>query len=118
MAIVAEITIEKSGKELKDEKKPPPTGNIVVFGDADFILNKYFEFLGNKDLFLNIVHWMTEDEPLISIRKKKKPSREEMTPFYLSPVHSRMIFIGIVVLQPILVLAIGIVVAWRRRQKG
>jgi len=61
---------------------------------------------------------MTEDEPLITIRKKKKLDPEDTAPVFLSPIHSRMIFIGVVILQPILVLAIGIVVAWRRRQKG
>jgi hypothetical protein len=29
-----------------------------------------------------------------------------------------MIFVGIVIMQPALILAIGIVVAWRRRQKS
>jgi len=110
----------KGGKEAGatgEGKKAPPAGSLVVFGDSDFLVNKYFQLLGNKDLFLNTVHWMTEDEALISLRQKR-PSAEEQTPFYLSPMHARMIFIWVVIFQPVLVLAIGIVVAWRRRQKG
>ena len=134
MAMVAEIKAAKAqeesgegaGSDLKNEeeagkigdgKKASSVGRVVVFGDSDFLLNKYFQLLGNKDLFLNTVHWMTEDESLISLRKKKA-SPEESTPFYLSPIHARMIFIWVVLFQPVLVLAIGIVVAWRRRQSG
>ena len=102
---------------IGNDKKAPSAGRMVVFGDSDFLVNKYFGLLGNKDLFLNTVHWMTEDESLITLRKKRA-SPEESTPFYLSPIHARMIFIWVVIFQPVLVLAIGIVVAWRRRQKG
>jgi len=134
VAMVAEIkaakakeeSVEEAGSDSKNEeeagkigdgKEAAPVGRIVVFGDSDFLLNKYFQLLGNKDLFLNTVHWMTEDESLITLRKKKA-SPEESTPFYLSPIHARMIFIWVVLFQPILVLAIGVVVAWRRRQNG
>ena len=133
VAVVGEIKKEKSRKkpeskvdtnlkgpnkaERKEKGNSSITGKVVVFGDSDFLVNKYFELLGNKDLFLNTVHWMTESEPLITIRKKK-PSQEKNTPFYLSPIHARMIFIGVVIFQPVLILAIGIAVIWRRRQKG
>lgn len=106
-----------NNSEGKGEEGPSITGKLVVFGDSDFLLNKYFELLGNKDLIMNTIHWMTEDEPLITIRRKK-PSQEELAPVFLSPLQSRIIFIGVVIFQPILILAVGIVVAWRRRQKG
>lgn len=124
VALVGQISVEKLKEELEDkgdektaEDNKTKVGRVVVFGDSDFLLNHYFELLGNKDLFMNTVHWMTEDESLITIRRKK-PSGEEAGPVYLSPLHSRMIFIGVVILQPIIVIAIGIVVAWRRRQRG
>jgi heme/copper-type cytochrome/quinol oxidase subunit 2 len=60
---------------------------------------------------------MTEDEALISIRPKQL-AEGQAVPMYLSPIHSRMIFIGIVILLPVIVVAIGMVVAWRRRQRG
>jgi ABC-type uncharacterized transport system involved in gliding motility auxiliary subunit len=119
VAIVAEIKKEKSPQEntKNEETKKLKNGKIVVFGDADFLLNQYFELLGNKDLFLNTIHWMTEDESLITIRKKK-PSQEDLNPVFLSQIQSRMIFIGVVILQPLIILAIGMVIAWRRKQRG
>lgn len=127
VAAVSEVRVASAGnKSNGEETKPeqvrrtgdrPRTGKIVVFGDSDFLRNWYFDLLGNKDLFLNTTHWMAEDELLISIRKKE-PSKEDLAPVYLSPMHSRLIFIGIVILQPVFVLTGGVVVAWRRRRKG
>ena len=106
VAVVSEV----GGEE---EKK----GRVVVFGDSDFLLNWYFGLAGNKDLFLNTVHWMTESESLISIRRKES-SPEDSLPVYLEPMNARLIFMGIVILQPLAVLAAGGVIAWRRRRKG
>ena len=108
---------KKGIKENKEDEKPSAFGKMVVFGDSDFLINGYFGLLGNKDLFMNTVHWITENESLITIRKKK-PSREDLAPVYLSPISSRIIFIGVVIFLPIVIIAIGMVVAWRRRQKG
>lgn len=128
VAVVAETRIETPKQTSKTQapgspapeapSAPPIAGKVVVFGDSDFLLNRYLSLLGNKDFIMNTVHWMTEDEPLISIRDKKSASSEDAKPFFLSPVHSRLILIGTVILQPLFVLAIGMVVAWKRRQKG
>lgn len=99
------------------ESNPSMAGRMIVFGDSDFLLNHYFELRGNKDLFINCVHWMTDDESLISIPKKQH-SAEQTAPMFISPISARMIFIGSVILLPIIVAVIGIVVAWRRRQRG
>ncbi|HPD61660.1 MAG TPA: Gldg family protein, partial [Thermodesulfobacteriota bacterium] len=119
IAMVGEIKKEQPSQEGKKDEKTdqPKSGKMVVFGDADFLLNQYFELLGNKDLFLNTIHWMTEEESLITIRQKK-PSAEDERPVFLSQIQSRIIFIGVVILQPIIILAVGMVVAWRRRQRG
>jgi len=104
---------KKDEEKMKDSKK----GKIVVFGDSDFLTNRYFELLGNKDLFLNTIHWLTEEESLITVRKKK-PSVGSESPVFLSQLQARMVFIGIVIIQPVIILTIGMMVAWRRRQRG
>ncbi|MBN2468688.1 MAG: Gldg family protein [Deltaproteobacteria bacterium] len=130
VAMVGEIPIQRTenentpGDNNRTEAGSPASSDatdinakIVIFGDSQFLLNQYIELMGNKDLFLNTIHWMTEEESLISIRKKK-PSQEDLAPVYISPMSARMIFIGVVVFLPVIVVAIGLVVAWRRRQKG
>lgn len=50
-------------------------GRVVVVGSVDWasaaMLNRY----GNRDLFLNMVNWMSADEDLISIRPKEPEDR-------------------------------------------
>jgi len=124
VAAVSEIDLSEPSDSEEDQQKDRtrnqkkgPEGKVVVFGDADFLMNFYFELMGNKDLFINTIHWMTESESLISIRRKE-PTAEDLAPVYLGPMQARLIFIGIVIIQPIAVLALGLVVAWKRRRKG
>ena len=43
---------------------------MVVLGDSDFLSNYYINLMGNKDLFLNCVGWLTQQENAIAIRPK------------------------------------------------
>jgi ABC-type uncharacterized transport system involved in gliding motility auxiliary subunit len=58
-----------------DPTKPPdpneaakPEARVVVFGDSEFAANAYLGFSGNKDLFMNTLGWLSQQENLISIR--------------------------------------------------
>ena len=84
---------------------------IVVVGDSDFASNSYFGFSGNKDLFLNMVSWLGEQEELISIRPKMPQDRRVS----LTRAQSRFLFYLLVVFLPLGMLASGGVVWWRRR---
>jgi ABC-2 type transport system permease protein len=85
---------------------------IVAFGDSDFAANQFFEMLGNRDLIVNAVNELAGDEILIA-------SRERMTAegaaFYVTDQQARRAFMLAVVLEPGLMLAIGLVVFARRR---
>ncbi|NLN59980.1 MAG: GldG family protein [Deltaproteobacteria bacterium] len=107
--------LPESGQQGKSGPSPF-RGRLVVFGSSEFIANQFISLAGNRDLFMNTVRYLTEDRPLIVI--KKNLAAGDKAPLILQPVHARMVFIGIVVLQPTLIMAIGIVVAWRRRQKS
>ena len=52
------------------------TSKIVVFGDVDFATNFHINSVGNRDLVLNSVNWLTEDFTLASVRPKAITSRE------------------------------------------
>ena len=45
-----------------------------VFGDSDFVTNGYLGIPGNRDLFLNTVNWLAQQENLISIRPREAGS--------------------------------------------
>jgi ABC-type uncharacterized transport system involved in gliding motility auxiliary subunit len=83
----------------------------VVAGSADFISNAILGFNGNRDLFLNMMAWLSSDEDLISIR----PRDPEERPVELTPTQLRLIFYLSLVVVPLAVVAGGLGVWWRRR---
>jgi ABC-type uncharacterized transport system involved in gliding motility auxiliary subunit len=54
---------------------PKPETRLVVFGDSDFAANSGLNIQGNRDLFMNIVGWLSQQESLISIRPKDADDR-------------------------------------------
>ena len=47
----------------------------MVFGDSDFASNAVLGITGNKDMFMNTVGWLSQQENLISIRPKEADDR-------------------------------------------
>ena len=43
----------------------------MVIGDSDFAANAGLGIQGNRDLFMNTVGWLSQQENLISIRPRK-----------------------------------------------
>jgi len=67
VAMVAAKSLgEPDPKKLSDEAR------LVVFGDSDWVNNKYHGMQGNGDLILNTVNWLAEEEDRISIRPKTR----------------------------------------------
>ena len=44
-----------------------PGGKLIVFGDENFIANKWFNRLGNSKLAVNAVDWMFEENNMLNI---------------------------------------------------
>ncbi|MDW7759146.1 MAG: Gldg family protein [Acidobacteriota bacterium] len=97
--------------EEPDLPHPDSEGRIAVFGDSDFITNRYFNFSGNGNFFLNTVNWLTEEADLISIQPRTAAPRT----LRLTPSQGRLIFFTSVVVLPLAVLLLGLSVWLRRR---
>ena len=50
-------------------------GRFVVVGSSNWVSNNILRFNGNRDLFLNMMNWLSSDEDLISIRPKEPEDR-------------------------------------------
>ena len=111
LTIAAAVTLEMDIKKGRKEKKEK--SRMVVFGDSDFANNSYLNVLGNKDLFLNTLNWLAEEEDLISIR----PKDTDYNPVALSKTEGRIIFLVPVVIIPALILIVGISVLSLKRWK-
>ncbi|HEV3486025.1 MAG TPA: hypothetical protein VG106_11495, partial [Vicinamibacterales bacterium] len=90
---------------------PKPETRIAVFGDSDFATNGFLGIRGNRDLFLNTVSWLAQQENLIAIRPKD-PEDRRIT--LTRDQHTRIFWLTIFII-PGLILFAGIQTWWRRR---
>jgi ABC-type uncharacterized transport system involved in gliding motility auxiliary subunit len=88
-----------------------PPGRFVVVGGSLWVGNNFIRFNGNRDMFLNMINWLTADEDLISIRPKSPEDR----PLNLSPQKLNAVFWLSVVIFPLSVVGFGLAAWWKRR---
>jgi ABC-type uncharacterized transport system involved in gliding motility auxiliary subunit len=112
-AVSAPATTEP--QPTADGQKPDDTAKpetrIVVFGDSDFVSNGFIGIPGNRDLFLNSVNWLAQQENLIAIRPRD-PEDRRVT---LTSDQERLVFWLTVVVIPGAILLAGVQAWWRRR---
>jgi ABC-type uncharacterized transport system involved in gliding motility auxiliary subunit len=84
---------------------------IVVVGGASFLANAYSGNGGNMDLGINMVNWLTNEEALIVTQ----PRANKDGMITLSTRELTVISIGLVIALPLLLLVVGGVIWWRRR---
>lgn len=92
-----------------DDKKPET--RVAVVGDSDFAANYAVGIQGNRDLFLNTVNWLAQQENLIAIRPKA-PSDRRIT---LTARQQTGVFWLSLLVVPALALA-GAFFTWSRRR--
>ena len=127
-ASLATTNLNSSSVNIKDpkNKKGPLTiaaagtyntgkensqGRFVVVGSSSWIANGFIDVVGNSDLALNAINWLSSDEDLISIRPKEQEDRRiTMTGAQLSWVRAVSQF-----LLPAIVVIAGIGVWLKRR---
>lgn len=90
-----------------------PQGRFVVVGTSYAAENSILgsRQLGNRDLFVNMVNWLSSDEDLISIRPKSREDR----PVNLTTQRMQATFWFGVVVLPLLVVGTGFFTWWKRR---
>ena len=95
----------------KPEEPPKPETRLVVFGDSDFASNSGLNVPGNRDLFMNSVNWLAQQENLIAIRPRD-PQDRRVT---LTRDQQFRIFLITVLGIPGIILLAGVQSWWRRR---
>ena len=108
-APAAEAPPPAAGAKPADDRKPET--RIAVIGDSDFAANFGLGIQGNRDLFLNTVNWLAQQENLISIRPKE-PEDRRIT--LTADQQTRILYLSIFII-PGLVIAAGVASWWRRR---
>jgi ABC-type uncharacterized transport system involved in gliding motility auxiliary subunit len=110
-APAAEAPADAAGakKESNDARKPET--RVAAIGDSDFATNRMLGVQGNRDLFLNTVNWLAQQENLIAIRPREPDDRR----ITMTAEQQRWLFWWSVVLLPALLFAGGVWTWWRRR---
>jgi len=114
------ITLAAAVNTAKADANPPagqndapkPETRVVVFGDSDFASNVVFGFSGNKDLFMNTIGWLSQQENLISIRPKEAADRRLKS---LTATEQLVLTYASWLLMPLVVFGVGIY-SWMRRR--
>ena len=102
---------EETSPEDDEADATPPETRLVVIGDSDFATNGVVGIQGNRDMFLNTVNWLAQQEDLISIRARE-PEDRRLT---LTADGQRRLFWLSLFLVPGFVLGGGVYTWWRRR---
>ena len=93
------------------DQGPKPETRVVAIGDSDFAANAYLGIEGNRDLFMNTVNWLSQQEGLIAIRPREAADRR----ITLTANTSVGMFWITIVFIPAIVLGAGVFSWWRRR---
>ncbi len=106
IAAVATVDAKDAPADRKGAK-----ARIVLIGDSDFASNGFVNLSGNRDLFLNTLSWLAEEENLIAVR----PKESRAAPVFLTAAQGQVVFLVPVVLIPLAVIVAGGVAVARRR---
>jgi ABC-type uncharacterized transport system involved in gliding motility auxiliary subunit len=103
----AAVTLAAAGTIGADKQQ----GRFVVTGSSQWVDNRFLRQGGNRDLFMNMLNWLSSDEDLISIRPKDPEDRR----LSLSRAQMSLVFYSSVVGLPLIIVAAGLGVWWKRR---
>jgi ABC-type uncharacterized transport system involved in gliding motility auxiliary subunit len=85
---------------------------VVVTGSGLFLANQFVGLLGNLDVGVNMVNWLSGDDNLINVQPR--PNVDSSLSLSREALYSIVLFFLVVL--PIALLASGGAIWWRRRK--
>ncbi len=88
-------------------------GRFVVVSSSTWASNGVLpaRSIANRDLFLNMMNWLSSDEDLISIR----PKEPEDQSFVMTRAQRDLVFYWSIIIMPFAIVLSGFMVWWKRR---
>jgi ABC-type uncharacterized transport system involved in gliding motility auxiliary subunit len=102
-----DLGIALSRKEGDGEQR------VAVIGDSHFANNTYLGYGANRQLTLNLISWLSEDQGLISLSPRKAPD----TRIELSQPQAITLAIVVLLVIPVVLVLAGVVIWYRRRRR-
>jgi hypothetical protein len=112
LAVAAERVLGdvKEGEPIPEDT---PRTRLTVFGDSSFSTNEHRRMGANRNLVLNMVGWLVDDESQIAIRPRSRGSNL----IVLTPNQRDGIFFFVLYVLPVSLLSIGLGIWLVRRQR-
>ena len=99
------------GKKPEGQSQPSARAlKVAVFANAIFASNNLLDKVGNRDLILNAISWLADEDRFLSIRAKEDP--DALKPYSNNLIN--LILLLSVFLIPISLIGAGTFVWWRR----
>ena len=110
-AVTAAVTDAATKPSEGGSDASKPETRVVVFGDSDYASNSALGIQGNRDLFLNTIGWLSQQENLISIRPKEADDRRVT----MTAAQQTNVNILTMLVIPACIFGAGVYTWWRRR---
>ena len=111
LAVAAAVSGPATAAPAGDASAAKPETRVIVIGDSDFAANAYLGIGGNRDFFMNMSGWLSQQENLISIRPKEADDRR----ITLTATQQANIQWLALLVMPGLIFGSGVYTWWRRR---
>lgn len=107
-------TVADSETASATEAEASQESRLVIFGNAGFATNGWFDQQLNGDMFLNAIDWLTQadaDERPLSVRPREQTNRRIL----LTPLETNLLSLVSLVVVPLLgIVAAAVTWFWRR----
>jgi ABC-type uncharacterized transport system involved in gliding motility auxiliary subunit len=110
-AVVSATSTDSGDAKAPPEGQAKPETRVAVVGDSDFAANGGLGIQGNRDLFMNTIGWLSQQENLISIRPKEADDRR----ITLTATQQNNITFLSLLFIPGFIFGSGVYTWWRRR---
>ena len=104
------LTVAVSGT-LSGEGEKKNEGRFIALGTSMLPANAFLGFQSNRDLFMNMIDWLSADVDLVSVRPKPPESQHLMLN---AAQMGKLLWLGVIGL-PLLIVLAGTLVWWERR---
>ncbi|WP_068777508.1 GldG family protein [Paenibacillus sp. FJAT-26967] len=98
------------GYAVEDKEGKP---KAVLLGGSTFLMDGEITVQGNRDFAMNSIGWLQEKKDQVTIRPRQNEAYQTAA---LTPGQAQIIFLGAVVIFPLLFLLLGGFIWWRRRK--
>jgi ABC-type uncharacterized transport system involved in gliding motility auxiliary subunit len=110
IAVAMERESSQSQTKQQDDASFKSVSRVLVFGDVTWIQNGGLAAMGNRDVALNSVNWVTGEEGGVAIGPKSM--RASVAPI---PQATFNVILALSFLGPELILLVGLFIWWKRR---